>query len=94
MKGKAGVQLPGPSIEVIGMALFKLTETRYLDTSDIADIQYMPGGFSPNLTPGIDEGLVQTRSLLNIKLKNAENIRLENEEADAVWQAFKEAKKT
>lgn len=46
------------------MALFKLTETRYLDTGDIADIQYTPSGFSPNLTPGIDEGLVQTRSLL------------------------------
>ena len=76
------------------MALFKLTETRYLDTGEIANIQYTPAGFSPNLTPGIDEGLVQTRSLLIIDLKNSEKIRLESEEADAVWKAFQDAKKT
>lgn len=76
------------------MALFKLTETRYLDTGEIANIQYTPGGFSPNLTPGIDEGLLQTRSLLSIDLKNSEKIRLESEEADAVWKAFQDVKKT
>ena len=76
------------------MALFKLTETRYLDTNEIANIQYTPSDFSPNLTPGIDEGLLQIRSLLIIDLKNSEKIRLESEVADAVWKAFQDAKKT
>ena len=73
------------------MALFKLTEDRYLDTDAIADIQYTPQVFTPNPAAGIEEGLIQNCSFLAIELKTGEKIRLEAEQADMVWQSFQPA---
>jgi len=67
------------------MPLFKVSETRYVHTEQVADIEYLPASEEADILPAQE-------SHLRIELRGeGEEIQLSGKEADTVWAVFQEA---
>jgi hypothetical protein len=74
------------------MPLFKLNDERFVNTEQVADISFTPGGFGVfGGSPGVDARFPTIPAYLRIELKTAEVVLLSGEEAETVWQAFQVA---
>ena len=76
------------------MALFRLSETRLIDTEQVADIRYTPAETLSGVVvlprpDGTNSAIGGSNpSYLNITLKTGEEIRFSGDEAGAVWDEF------
>lgn len=75
------------------MALFQISPTRYTDTAQVVDIEYIPRGSRvvawASGVPPPQEHPPQLR----LRLKGGEEIELDAESADSAWDSFQYAMK-